>query len=267
MDHRHPPEFHRRRVTVEGKFVEADSLLQKSDLSAPAFFLPVRLLPLLPRQFLHEGRGRLSQTAGQESPLRLTPRRLERLALVAVPPERPPRCLDPVVQPGDQIVPAEPLTAETLDDRPHRSFRNALRTRPLEDTTVLSNGQQLLQHCALLLLHHLDAMHRPGGIASQQAQRVQAGENCRKSAVDAFQYLQGLFGERAGRGLRRHVELRARLRVLLRVLERLGEGGVDQIAEGALSATIRLRHPLDGDADEDGWHLADVASVDQGSEG
>jgi hypothetical protein len=50
---------------------------------------------------------------------------------------------DPVVEPGQEVVPADPLTAKTENDLPDGEFGNAFLFSPLDCATLAGNLKEL----------------------------------------------------------------------------------------------------------------------------
>jgi hypothetical protein len=91
-----------------------------------------------------------------EPPFGFPARRFKRLAFVGAFAEFLPRRLNPVVEPRNEVITSDPLTAELLDDRPKRRFGDALVGGTLEHTTCSRDCEKFGQRGSMSVLCRLD---------------------------------------------------------------------------------------------------------------
>jgi hypothetical protein len=87
-----------------------------------------------------------------EPPFGFPTRRFKRLTFVGAFAEFLPRRLNPVVEPRDEVIASDPLTAELLDNRPKRRLGDALVGGTLEHTTCSRDCEKFGQRCSMSVL-------------------------------------------------------------------------------------------------------------------
>jgi hypothetical protein len=152
----HHLELLSRSFTVESELIEADRLLQQTQAAALALLLPLPLHSLLALELVHERCGGVRQITMFEPPLGFPARRLECLAFVGALAKFLPCRLNPVIEPGNEVVAPDLLAAKAFDNRSKRRFRDALVGCTLEHTTRSGDCKQFGQCGSMSTLCRLD---------------------------------------------------------------------------------------------------------------